>query len=56
MSDHEMLSRIVIRCMECGARFDGTVPLTSCSACGGLLDVMVPLGRQMSPDEFGRGG
>jgi threonine synthase len=54
MADHEMLLRIVIRCMECGTRFDGTTPLTSCGACGGLLDVIVPLSRKISPDEFGR--
>lgn len=48
------LSSIVVRCMECGERFDGAAPLTACTACGGLLDVLVPLDRKLTPEDFGR--
>jgi threonine synthase len=49
------LSRIVVRCMDCEARYDGTTLLTSCPACGGLLDITVPLNRPISPGELGQG-
>jgi threonine synthase len=45
------LGRIIVRCMICGAQFDGTVLRTSCGACGGLLDVLTPL-RKLTPDAF----
>ncbi len=41
--------------MDCGKRFDGTMLQTSCTECGGLLDVLVPLNRTISPDELGQG-
>jgi threonine synthase len=40
--------------MACGERFDGTALLTSCPSCSGLLDVVVPLDRRLSPDDFGQ--
>jgi len=40
--------------MDCGKRFDGTMLQTSCKECGGLLDVLVPLNRTISPDELGQ--
>jgi threonine synthase len=50
------VARIVIRCMDCGALYPGDRALTMCEACGGLLDVVVPLDRRIGADEFGRGG
>ena len=51
--DSAALSRIVVCCMACGEPYDGTTLLTSCGACGGLLDVVVPLDRRLSPDDLG---
>jgi threonine synthase len=45
------LGRIVVRCMICGAQFDGSALRTSCSACGGLLDVLTPL-QKLTPEAF----
>jgi threonine synthase len=48
------LAQIVVRCMECGRRYDGVTPRTACTECGGLLDVVVPLNR-LTPDDLGQG-
>ncbi len=40
--------------MECGHRYDGVTPRTDCTACGGLLDVVVPLNR-LTPADLGQG-
>ncbi len=48
-----MLARIVVRCMECGERFTGADVFTSCPACGGLLDVVIPTKRTILPADFG---
>lgn len=39
--------------MICGAQFDGSALRTSCTACGGLLDVLTPL-QKLTPDAFTR--
>lgn len=49
-----ILANIAVRCMECGRRFDGVAPRTACTECGGLLDVLVPLNRQITPTEIGQ--
>jgi threonine synthase len=54
-TDAEVLARIVIRCMACEARFTGAVALTNCPACGGLLDVVIPTRRKLTPSELGVG-
>lgn len=41
--------------MECGQRFGGERLLTSCPQCGGLLDVLVPLDRRLTPADFESG-
>ncbi|MDQ2655424.1 MAG: hypothetical protein M3Z20_20535, partial [Chloroflexota bacterium] len=48
------LAQIVVRCMECGRRYDGVTPRTACAGCGGLLDVVVPLNR-LTPADLGQG-
>jgi threonine synthase len=48
------LAQIVVRCMECGRRYDGVTPRTACTECGGLLDVVVPLNR-LTPQDLGQG-
>jgi threonine synthase len=48
------LAQIVVRCMECGHRYDGVTPRTACIKCGGLLDVVVPLNR-LTPADLGQG-
>jgi threonine synthase len=50
------VARIVVRCMDCGAESPGDRALTMCEACGGLLDVVVPIERRIDASEFGRGG
>ena len=50
--DSTALSRIVVRCMLCGKQFDGSALRTSCTDCGGLLDVLIPLQR-LSPSDIG---
>ncbi len=50
----DLLAQVVVRCMECGRRDDGTASRTSCANCGGLLDVVVPLDRQVTPDDLGK--
>jgi threonine synthase len=52
-SPDNALESIVVRCMECGQRENGAVLRTSCAACGGLLDVMVPLDRKLTPADLG---
>jgi threonine synthase len=51
---HDALAQIVVRCMDCGATFTAADVRTSCDVCGGLLDVIVPLDRRLTPDDFGR--
>jgi threonine synthase len=53
MTDAEMLDRIVVRCMACEARFTGANALSQCPACGGLLDVVIPTRRKLTPSDFG---
>ena len=50
----DFLSRIVVRCMECEARYTGADVVTSCPACGGLLDVVIPTKRAITPGDLGR--
>ena len=40
--------------MACGRQYDGVTPRTACAACGGLLDVVVPLNR-LTPADLGQG-
>lgn len=49
------LSRIVVRCMACEERYTGAEAITSCPACGGLLDVVIPTKRKISPGDLGMG-
>ena len=49
----DALTRIVVRCMACEARFTGADVLTSCPECGGLLDVVVPTRNPVSPTDLG---
>lgn len=44
--------QLVVRCMDCGQERAGDQAITACPACGGLLDVVVPLDRVLTPDEF----
>lgn len=46
------LQTIMIRCMDCGETSTGDQALTRCRACGGLLDVVIPLDRPLSRDSF----
>jgi threonine synthase len=55
MTDAEMLDRIIVRCMACEARFTGAKALCQCPDCGGLLDVVIPTRRKLTPSEFGAG-
>ncbi|MEZ4562096.1 MAG: threonine synthase [Thermomicrobiales bacterium] len=48
------LAQMVVRCMACGRQYDGVTPRTACTACGGLLDVVVPL-RPLTPADLGQG-
>src|SRR5688500_20194877 len=52
-TDAEKLAGIVVRCMACEARFTGAEVLTQCPACGGLLDVVIPTRRKLSPSDLG---
>ena len=52
-TDAEKLARIGIRCMACEARFTGADVLTKCPDCGGLLDVVIPTRRKLSPTDLG---
>src|SRR5215212_10398763 len=55
MTNAEMLDRIVVRCMACETRFTGAQALSQCSSCGGLLDVVIPTRRKLTPADFGVG-
>jgi threonine synthase len=55
ITDAEMLARVVVRCMACEARFTGAEALSQCPACGGLLDVVIPTRRKLTPSDFGKG-
>ncbi len=52
-TDSEKLARIVIRCMACEARFTGADVLTTCPECSGLLDVVIPTRRKLTPTDLG---
>ncbi len=47
------LATVRVRCMDCGATAIADRPLTRCEACGGLLDVEIPLDRTVGRDAFG---
>jgi threonine synthase len=52
-TDHDdILSRIVVRCMACGADYTGAEALINCPSCSGLLDVVVPTDRRVTPDKM----
>jgi threonine synthase len=55
LTDAEMLDRVVVRCMACEARFTGAGALSQCPACGGLLDVVIPTRRKLTPSDFNVG-
>ncbi len=38
--------------MDCGATHAGDVVLTTCPACGGLLDANIDLDQRLSPEDF----
>ncbi|HEU5431179.1 MAG TPA: threonine synthase, partial [Thermomicrobiales bacterium] len=46
------LGGLTVRCMDCGQTWPGDRPLTACPACGGLLDVEIPLDRALTPAAF----
>ena len=52
-TEAETLARIIVRCMACEARFTGADVLTACPACGGLLDVVIPTRRKLTPADLG---
>src|SRR5215208_1270023 len=54
-TDAEKLAGIVVRCMACEARFTGAGALAQCPACGGLLDVVIPTRRKLTPSDFNAG-
>ena len=54
-TNDDELARIVVRCMACEARFTGADVLTGCPACGGLLDVIIPTRRKLTPGDLGVG-
>src|SRR5215211_6368848 len=54
-TDAEKLAGIVVRCMACETRFTGADALSQCPACGGLLDVVIPTRRKLTPSDFGVG-
>jgi threonine synthase len=39
--------------MDCETRYSGAEPLTSCPACGGLLDVVISTKRRLTPGDLG---
>jgi threonine synthase len=49
------LAQIEVRCMACGMTWPGDRPLTGCPACGGLLDVVIPIDGPIDRSAFGRG-
>src|SRR5215208_3933854 len=54
-TDAEKLAGIVVRCMACESRFTGAGALVQCPACGGLLDVVIPTRRTLTPSDLGVG-
>ena len=50
---YDTLSRITVRCMACEARYSGADALTSCPACGGLLDVVISTKDPIAPSDLG---
>jgi threonine synthase len=54
-TDADQLTDIVVRCMACEARFTGAEVLAQCPTCGGLLDVIIPTRRKLTPTDLGVG-
>ena len=54
-TDADQLTDIVVRCMACEARFTGAEVLAQCPNCGGLLDVIIPTRRKLTPTDLGVG-
>jgi threonine synthase len=54
-TDADQLTDIVVRCMACEARFTGSEVLDKCPTCGGLLDVIIPTRRKLTPTDLGVG-
>jgi len=54
-TDAEQLTDIVVRCMACEACFTGAEVLAQCPTCGGLLDVIIPTRRKLTPTDLGVG-
>jgi threonine synthase len=50
----DRLAAIVVRCMTCGESYTGDAALTKCPACGGLLDVLIPLDQHVTSEDLGR--
>ena len=53
-ADATTLAAIQIRCMDCGTPHPANVAVTVCPACGGLLDVEIPLDTQIKPEAIGQ--
>lgn len=45
-------AKLSVTCMSCGQTFAGDKALTSCPACGGLLDANIDLNQRLTPDSF----
>lgn len=43
---------LTVTCMACGRTHDGTSALTTCPACGGLLDADIRLDQRLTPEAF----
>ena len=43
---------LTVTCMACGTRHEGNRALTTCPACGGLLDADIDLSQRLTPDDF----
>ena len=43
---------LAVTCMACGRTFDGHQSLTTCPACGGLLDAWIDISQQLTPASF----
>lgn len=46
----EALSRIVVRCMDCGTLASAAKSVSHCEACGGLLDAEITPGAALTPE------
>ena len=44
-----------VRCMECGAETAADGPVSTCTACGGLLDAVVDIRPGLRREDFGQG-